>query len=139
MRMNHVRQHSFGLCLILLATQTAAAPGNLFPYKNAQFIAKRKNNVRLLVMSQPDKIHSHFFHERHFRPHLFFCHSCAYARMVFVAVCTAQQKAGTVEAEWSFFHKFKMAESESLDGFLLLSVVVQGNFAGVKSRILVRP
>lgn len=48
----------------------------------------------------------------------------AYARMVFVAVCTAQQKAGTVEAEWSFFHKFKMAESESLDGFLLLSVVL---------------
>ena len=37
-RVNHIRQHPFGLCLIAFATQSAAAPGDFFPYEDTQFV-----------------------------------------------------------------------------------------------------
>src|SRR5215216_1750298 len=114
MLFDHILQHSFCLLLINLSAQPAAAPGNFFPDEDAETIAEIENDARLLVMTQANKIHSHFLHHYHFCSHLIFCHSGRYTRMIFMTLGAADQQSFSIQQERALLYKFDMAEAELL-------------------------
>ena len=89
MLVNHVGKHAPCLFPVFFPAESTAAPGYFFPYQKSQFIAKAENEIRLLVMSQADKVSTHCFDLLHFRAHHFLSECGTYSGMVFMAVCAA--------------------------------------------------
>ena len=96
MTADHGFQLLAGLLLIAAASDTAAAPGYLFPNEEAQRVTEMEHIVGLRIMAQPDEIGSHLFDEEEFAQYLLFAHGCSHAAMVFMAVGAIEQQTAAV-------------------------------------------
>ena len=62
---DHVAQHASSLLLIALTAKSAAAPGDLFPRQQTQFVTHIEYDARLLMMAQANEVGPKILNQPH--------------------------------------------------------------------------
>src|SRR5262249_34446624 len=110
---DHVAEHSPSLFLVVLASQTTAAPGNLFPDEQAELVAAVEHSAGLLIVAQPDEVRAHLLDQLHLGANQLFAHRRTEQGVVLVAMRSLDQKSRAIESERTVVDKFKRAQSKA--------------------------
>ena len=65
MLIDHIAQHAMRLLLPNVVADAAAAPWDLFPNHDAEFVAEIEDDARLLIMREPDEVRAHVLDHLH--------------------------------------------------------------------------
>ena len=116
---DHVAQRAAPHLLKYIVADSGAAPGNLFPYEDAEAIAVLQYAARLLVVRKTDEVCANLLDELHLLIEKVVRYRGGVAGMVFVAMRAAQKEAFAVELERAVLHPLGVANAEALlrDGF----------------------
>ncbi len=97
-----------------VAADASAAPGDLFPDEDAEFVAEFEDAARLLVVCEADEVHAHVLDELHLLTDEVVGHRGCIAGVVFVAMGAAQEEAFAIELEGAMFDELGVADAEGL-------------------------
>src|SRR5262249_59439834 len=123
------------LFLVVLASQTTAAPGNLFPDEQAELVAAVEHSAGLLIVAQPDEVCPHLLDQLHLGANQLFAHRRTEQGVVLVAMRSLDQKSRAIESERTVVDKFKRAQSKALGDIHLTMGAGKSNLASIEDRM----